>query len=84
MVNGNGKMKTVEYPEFLGFLSSFPFETQGVFVEEDMSIRYFNKEGDGLIARCTVSDNEEPFLHHGIYCKDFQILDLQSHENSVD
>lgn len=66
-------MKKVEYPEFLSFIASFPFETDAVFVEEDMTMRYYNKEGGGLIAKCVVSDNEEPFLHHGIYCKDFEI-----------
>lgn len=66
-------MKPVEYPEFLSFLSSFPFETEGLFDEQALTLTYINKLTGVAVARCKVSDTEEPYMHHGIYCKDFEV-----------
>jgi hypothetical protein len=66
-------MKTVDYPEFVSFLSSFPFETQGIFKEDEMKIIYVNARTSRPVAVAHISDKEEPYLHHGIYCKEFKI-----------
>lgn len=66
-------MKEVDYGEFLSFLSSFPFENSGVFEEDKMTITYVNNRTSRPIARAYISDKEEPFMHHGIYCSKFEV-----------
>ena len=77
-------LKTVDYPEFISFLSSYPFEHSGVFKEEHMTITYVNNRTSRPIAVAYISDKEEPFMHHGIYCKKFEILDLPIQNKSVE
>jgi hypothetical protein len=63
-------MRSVRLLQFERFLSKNKHDDV-VFNELDMTIKYWY--GNQLLAKCKVSDEPKGELHHGIWCKEFEV-----------
>lgn len=63
-------MRNVKLVQFERFIAKNKHD-DAVFNELDMAIKYW--DGKKLIAKCKVSDEPKGELHHGIWCKEFEI-----------